>query len=370
MSEERFDIVIGGGGAMGSATAWQAALRGRSVLLMERFEPGHHEGASHGATRNFNLAYDQDDYIELVLEARRLWDELSDSTGVQTLDLVGLVNHGYEPALGPIADRLRAHGIPAALLDPSEASARWSGMRFRTNVLHVPDSGRVRAADALVALRRAAEAAGAEFRYGTRVTRIDVLGDDDVRIETENGSVRADRVVVTAGGWTEKLLGGQVVLPPLVVTQESPAHFAVTDASAVWPSFNHWQSPDERGDGYWLSRTYGMLTPGEGVKTGWHGVGPVVDPDERDYTPVPDQIARLQRYVSEWFPGLDPERFETISCTYTTTPTEDFVLDRRGPVVVGAGFSGQGFKFTPAIGRVLADLADGVPAPARFQLLG
>ncbi len=58
-----------------------------------------------------------------------------------------------------------------------------------------------------------------------------------------------------------------------------------------------------------------------------------------------------------WLPGLDPATAEAISCTYTTTPDSVFVLDRQGPVVVAAGFSGQGFKFVPAIGRVLADLA-------------
>jgi sarcosine oxidase len=369
VSEERYDVVVVGGGAMGSATAWQAAARGRSVLLLERFEPGHHEGASHGATRNFNLAYDEDDYVALVLEARALWDALTESTGIPVLDLVGLVNHGDEAALGPIETALRAHGIASTMLRPEEAAERWTGMRFRTSVLHVPESGRVRAADALVALRTAAEALGAEFRYRSQVTGIDVLGDDDVRVRTADGAVRATRVVVTVGAWTSKLLGTHVALPPLVVRQESPAHFAVIDPDAVWPSFNHWPTPSVESDAYWLSRTYGMLTPGEGVKTGWHGVGPVVDPDARDYTPRPDQIALLQRYVAEWFPGLDAEALDPISCTYTMTENEDFVLDRRGPIVVGAGFSGHGFKFTPAIGRVLADLADGIEAPARFRQL-
>ena len=56
-------------------------------------------------------------------------------------------------------------------------------------------------------------------------------------------------------------------------------------------------------------------------------------------------------------PGLDPDSAVPISCTYTSTESEDFVLDRRGRIVVGAGFSGHGFKFTPAVGAVLAEVA-------------
>ena len=47
-----------------------------------------------------------------------------------------------------------------------------------------------------------------------------------------------------------------------------------------------------------------------------------------------------------------------ITCTYTSTPDAAFFLDRLGPVAVGAGFSGHGFKFAPVIGRILADLVD------------
>ena len=65
----------------------------------------------------------------------------------------------------------------------------------------------------------------------------------------------------------------------------------------------------------------------------------------------------LRAYVREWFPGLDPDSAVPISCTYTTTPVEAFVLDRVGRVVVGAGFSGQGFKFAPGVGATLAELA-------------
>jgi sarcosine oxidase len=148
-------------------------------------------------------------------------------------------------------------------------------------------------------------------------------------------------------------------MPRLVVTQEQPAHFAVRDEAIAWPSFNHFPGPPAAGYDYWLSPVYGMLTPGEGVKAGWHGVGPIVDPDARDFAAVPAQLAALRRYARDWLPGVDADRATPISCTYTTTPDEHFVLDRVGPVVVGAGFSGHGFKFTPVVGRILADLADG-----------
>ncbi|MEZ5213330.1 MAG: FAD-dependent oxidoreductase [Microbacterium sp.] len=92
-----------------------------------------------------------------------------------------------------------------------------------------------------------------------------------------------------------------------------------------------------------------------GVKVGFHGIGDEVDPDARPHLPVLQR--ELREYVREWFPGLDPDSAVPISCTYTTTPDEAFVLDRVGRVVVGAGFSGQGFKFAPGVGATLAGLA-------------
>lgn len=114
---------------------------------------------------------------------------------------------------------------------------------------------------------------------------------------------------------------------------------------------------------------YGLGTPGEGVKVGFHGVGPEVDPDHRDYLPRLELAAALGEYVRTWLPGLVPSCAVAMSCTYTTTPDSLFVLDRQGPVVVAAGFSRHGFKFVPAIGLVLADLAvDGRRPDAIFGI--
>ncbi|MFJ5955419.1 FAD-dependent oxidoreductase [Paenarthrobacter sp. NPDC092416] len=360
------DVVVVGGGAMGSAAAWQLARSGRSVVLLERFEPGHHIGASHGSTRNFNTAYAEADYLDLLAESKTLWDELAAESGAPLLDLVGLANHGNVARLEQVREAHQERGIESYFISAAEAADRWQGMNFSTDVLFVPGSGRVRAADALVALRTSAEARGAVFKYSTPVRDIRVNGADSVVVVTDETEYMARRVVVTAGAWTTKLIGKHADLPALVVTQEQPAHFTPLDNSVVWPSFNHSPDMDDPAYEYWFSPVYGMLTPGEGVKAGWHGVGPVMDPDERTFEPIPQQLDALVRYAEEWLPGVDPSTAVPISCTYTTTPTEDFVLDRFGPLVVGAGFSGHGFKFTPAIGRVLKDIVDGGTAPDRF----
>jgi len=223
-------------------------------------------------------------------------------------------------------------------------------------------------------------------------------------VTTDTGTIESRRVVVTVGAWTTGLLAGVLAVPRLRVTQEQPAHFALRAAAAgdaggaagfatsagtgaaasarsvaaadaaaraahEWPGFNHARDTTDPRYGYWYSPVYGMYTPGQGIKAGWHGTGPVTDPDRRSFLPEPVQLAALQRYVREWLPGADAETLEPVSCTYTTTVDEDFVLDRVGPVTVGAGFSGHGFKFTPTVGRILADLAtDAAAAPRRFAL--
>ncbi|WP_236940933.1 FAD-dependent oxidoreductase [Frondihabitans sp. 762G35] len=363
---------------MGSAATWALARRGRDVTLVERFEPGHVQGASHGEYRNFNVAYAESDYVDLLVESRRLWGELEDESGSRLLELVGLVNHGLpstaQGRFRAVHAELASRGIRSEFLSAADAADRWPGFRFDTPVLFSPESGRVKADDSVAALQRAAVARGAVVRHSTRALGLRTRDDDlvEVDLETSEGrieTVRATGVVVTVGAWTEKFVGRRVSLPRLVVTQEQPAHFAPADWSeAVWPSFNHLRRPFPSDD-YWYSDVYGMLTPGVGIKVGWHGTGVPIDPDSRTFRSEPVQLAALRRYASEWLPGVDADRFDEISCTYTSTDTTDFVLDRVGPITVGAGFSGHGFKFTPAVGRILADLATSGQRPAaRFAL--
>ncbi len=168
--------------------------------------------------------------------------------------------------------------------------------------------------------------------------------------------------MVTAGAWLGSLLGSAAGLPPLKVTLEQVQHFAPIDPEPEWPSFIHY-----RGDEL---AVYGLRTPGEGVKVDEHHAGRVDDPNDDDRSIDLGRVAGVRDYVERWFPGLDPQPVNTSTCLYTTTPNEDFVIDRVGPIVVGSPCSGHGFKFVPLIGRMLADLADGTETVAdpRFAL--
>jgi sarcosine oxidase len=178
------------------------------------------------------------------------------------------------------------------------------------------------------------------------------VGVDHVEVDLGDETVRADTVVVTAGAWVQHVLAGTpaaTTLPPIEVTQEQVLHFAAHDPSVKWPSFIHHMDPTR----------YGLYTPGEGLKVGGHHEGPATTGDDRSFELDPVRIDAIREYVRDWLPGVDDEPAFGATCLYTTTPDESFVVERHGPIVVGSPCSGHGFKFTPLIGRRLADLALG-----------
>ena len=77
-----FDVVVIGLGAMGSAALYQLAKRGVRAVGIERFEPGHDRGSSHGLTRIIRLGYfEHPSYVPLVRRAYELWRELEAASG-------------------------------------------------------------------------------------------------------------------------------------------------------------------------------------------------------------------------------------------------------------------------------------------------
>jgi sarcosine oxidase len=360
------DVVIIGGGAMGSAAAWQLARRGADVILLEQFEPGHTRGGSHGSSRIVRLAYTDPFYVELAATAMARWDELENEAGERLLVETGVVDHGDRPTVQALAAAMDAVGHPAEWLSPREAGRRWPGLAFDGDVLHQRRGGRVHADRAVAALQRLAAGHGAEIRHGVRVESISPVRSG-VDVRTPSGTLSANQVVVAAGAWAANLLAGAVALPELTVSLEQPVHFQPFDPSVPWPSFIHHQADAATRAGLSPRGAYGLASP-DGVKVGFHGVGPVIAPDGgRD--PDLAAVAEIQDYVRRWVPGADPDTAEPAPCLYDMTETSDFVIDRVDDIAVAAGFSGHGFKFTPEIGRIVADLMlDGSPPPERFRL--
>jgi glycine/D-amino acid oxidase-like deaminating enzyme len=72
---------------------------------------------------------------------------------------------------------------------------------------------------------------------------------------------------------------------------------------------------------------------------------------------------RVIAFTEKRLPGLDSAPVNELTCLYTTTANEDFILDRRGPFVIASACSGHGAKFAPLLGEIIADLAAGQPSP-------
>lgn len=361
------DVVVVGGGVMGAATAWEIARRGTSVLLVEQHAPGHQRGSSHGASRIFRHAYAQVGYVELARRALGGWRELEAETGRELLTLTGAVDHGHPAAVTALQAALDEAAVPCEVLAPSEASARWPGLRFDTTVLFHPDAGRLHADAAVRTLHGAAGRRGAEVRLAATVTSVTESGGG-VRVRLASGEdVAAGAAVVAAGPWASRLLGGVGGLPALRVTVEQPAHFQPADEGAAWPSFIH-----HPGAQLTMARAahgvYG-LADAQGIKVGFHGVGPEIDPDRTERPIDAAALDDLRRYAETWLPGVVSTRAVPLTCLYTTTPDHDPVIDRSGAVTVLAGFSGHGFKFGPAVAALAADLTlDGAAPDPTFAL--
>jgi sarcosine oxidase len=155
-------------------------------------------------------------------------------------------------------------------------------------------------------------------------------------------------VVVAAGGWNGPLLARSDIRLPLAVTLEQVLYRERTGAAPM-PTVIEWTRPAR----------YALADPRANVlKAGEHHARRVVAAEDRRHDVDDGSIERVSAWIAERFHDAGANA-STETCLYTNTPDEDFVIDRIGPVVVSSACSGHGFKFTPLIGTILAELATG-----------
>jgi sarcosine oxidase len=356
-------VVIIGAGLAGAAAAWSLARRGRPVVVLEQFRPGHSAGSSHGSARIVRRGYRDALYTSLTGEAFELWRTLEMSSGSTLLRMLGGIDFGARRDVAAVASHLAANGVPHEVLPAAEAQARWPGMVFDTDVVYHAQAGTLDSAAAVTAMLEAAVRHGAVVRYETAVAAL----RPPAAVQLADGSsLAASCVVVAAGGWVGPLLDGLVLLPALQVTQQQIFHFPRRDLSAPpWPSVIH---EDELRIYHLAGGRDGGA--GDDRKIGDHDGGHETTAATRDGVVDPGSRDRVARYVERYLPGLDPTPRSEATCLYTDTPTEDFVLDRVGDIVVCSPCSGHGAKFAPLIGEYVASLVigEGAVLPERFRL--
>jgi monomeric sarcosine oxidase len=382
----RADLVVVGAGLAGSAAAWAASARGMHVVVLEAFGPGHRNGSSHGSARIFRRAYPDPLYVRLTGQAGELWRQLEAEAGESLLHLTGGLDFGALRDPANLHAVLTECGVPAELIDPAEAAERWPQFDFAGvgPVMVHAEAGVLDPDRAMAAMLRLAAGRGADVRFNTPVTRLATEPGADVRLtapvtrlaaapggdgavaHTDSGTFAAPVVVVTAGPWLPELAGDLIPLPPLTVTQQQVFHFAPRRPPAgPWPIFI---CQDRTEHFYGLPGGRDGVVPGA-IKLGEHTPGTVTTATGRDFAVDPAARARAIAFANKCLPGLDSPPVNEVTCLYTSTATEDFILDRHGPFVVASACSGHGAKFAPLLGKIIAALAAGEPPPApRFTL--
>lgn len=372
----QYDVAVVGLGALGSAAAFSAALKGAKVIGFEQFDFGNVRGASHDTSRIVRTSYGTPEYVALARAAYKDWAMLEEKSGMQMLSITGGVvffprdqtsdltsGSATTSEAGEFAKSMTAkeftksldvNGIPYELLDSGEVNKRWPQFNIPKGVVTVytADSGVVHASRSVSAMQHQARAHGAILREHTRVDRV-IPNDNGVVVETSQGRFHAAKVILAGDAWINKLLTPLNATIPLSVMQEQVTYFKPKDLDP----FDQGKFP------VWIwagsKYFYGFPAYGEpSIKAGRDMANNFMNPEQRTFVPSPELLDELTSFMGGLIPAKG-EALRTVTCQYAITPDRQFVispLEKHKNVIVGLG-GGHAFKFAPAIGRVLAELA-------------
>ena len=355
-----FDVAIIGLGTMGTFACLELARRGKSVIGFDQFGPPHDRGSHSGATRVFRTAYaEHADYVPLAVRAGTLWDRFGAEQGTTFLHRTGMLSLGTPDSalISGARASAAAHHLTIENLSRSQIRARfpvfdvpvgWEG------VLE-PEAGWIDVNATLRSGLDSASHAGADLRTNTRVEDWSWTGNG-FALRTSTGEFTAKQMIVTAGAWASRVLTDLSV--PLKVLRKvlvwvKPLRDQPVPVFASASNF-FYGFPNIGGDGIKIALH-------------WNGGTPTANMDDPQPVAMDDEIRPVLEAAVELLPSLTGPLSEvservlrTKTCFYTMTPDEHFLVDRHPQfrnLIFAAGFSGHGFKFAPAIGEALADLA-------------
>jgi sarcosine oxidase, subunit beta len=361
-----WDAIVIGAGVIGTSVAYNlAAMGAKRVLVLERDQIG--SGTTSQSSGILRTHYSVVENIELAQQSWAIFKNFAEHLHDEDAS-AGLVNCGYliaapeGPKLSPLSEALAAQlarGIEVIKLSQQEATERLPICRFDDAALigFEPEAGFADAYLVVSSYARVARRLGVKFMEGENVTRLLLEQHKVVGVETKRGVFHAPVVISTQSIWSQELTQWTGIEVPLlperhkVIALEGPEAYTYS-----MPVYKDLGSP-----GMLYCRSYGgrqMLvsegTAGEALS--W--------PDNNQGTISMDDVVDLGEQVSERFPSFaEAGLASSWTGVYDVTPDWNPVLGAVPDVsglVVGFGFSGHGFKLSPAVGRVLAQQALGL----------
>jgi monomeric sarcosine oxidase len=355
---EKFDVIVIGGGTMGTAVGWALGKRRVRTLVVEQFQHVHSLGSHGGKTRITRHAYaESPDYVPLVDRSEELWLELAAEAACPLLIRTGgldLQAPGFTLAR-EAARSLREHQLANDWLDGAEVRQRWPAWSIgdEWEACYSPQTGFLLVEPSLRAMADAARLRGVTFRVQEAVWDWQANAGG-VRVRTTQNEYQGSTLVITAGAWAGKVLAGLGL--PLTVVRKVLWWFAVRDPARLglgqFPVFLAEGPP---------GIIYGLPIHGDpGIKIANHSGGDTTSPDNVDRVVRRSEAAEVVEFARMALPDVTEGVLESAVCLYTLTPDRHFIIDRHPAhpnVAIAAGFSGHGFKFAPVIGELLAALA-------------
>ncbi len=352
------DVIVAGGGGMGTAAAYHLARRGLRVRVLERFGLAHDRGSSHGLTRIIRLAYfEHPSYVPLLRRAFTLWRDLERDAGEALLHVTGGLDVGADDGVVFQGSRRSCvdHDLPHEILEGASLRRRFPAWSIGDAVAAVyqPDAGFLVPERCVRAHAAGGRALGAVFHEHEPVIEWGPI-DGGVRVRTARATYDAGQLVLSAGAWMADLLPAFAHL--MRPERQVLGWFGITTpevfAPSRFPIFVH-EAPE--GTFYGFPE---FDVPG--FKIGrYHHLAEAVHPDSMDRECHAADEAALRLAVARYFPGANGPLLRSAACLFTNSPDEHFILDRHpeaARVLIVSPCSGHGFKFCSVIGEIVADL--------------
>lgn len=354
---DNLEIVIIGAGVWGSAAAAQLSRRGHSVLALDRWTPPHANGSHSGKTRLARQSMHEGvGYVPLSERTFQMWAELEAEYDTTILQREGalLIDRADGPLNARSRESLDAGGWDYEIWTPEQTMAKHPAVRVGEDEIAIWEPGaRVLLVDpALKALHEDARRHGTTFALGEQALSWSTDGDGVV-VKTDKRTVRADRLLITAGVYGPDLIGLDL---PLQVERQILLTWEAGTELADCPML-YWIDP-RLGP---ASGAYGCPEPGGQYKFALHHEGVVGHPDALDKEARDADIKAMQDVLARRVPGLSRAPLSATTCMYTNTPDVGWVFDTHPAgeqVVYATGDSGRSFRYAPAIGEGLADLVE------------